>query len=262
MDISYKIRYSDSYRTVVNEYIWSGSIRECMQCISCGYEHDEKFCPNCGQRNGVEKITFTSIIRNAISTITSMDKGFLYNVKALILNPGKLTKDYIKGKRKGILNPVSYLIFATTIYLVVITLIKAPATADEILSQPKRGVAKIAYEVGLFMSAYIKYFWIFSIVPLGVSLRLLYQRYNYPEHIAISSFIIAQATIIGIFSYLIFKRPLIGDPIVFITIFWLTFKIFKGGKTIVESLLMALATLVLFFIQWFMILVAIGALRA
>ena len=83
-----------------------------MICISCHTEHNENFCPNCGERAGVKKITFRSTIEDAFSTLTNMDKGFLFNIKALVINPQKLTTDYLIGKRRGILNPISFLIIS------------------------------------------------------------------------------------------------------------------------------------------------------
>jgi len=90
-----------------------------MICITCEEEHSEKFCPNCGERSGVKKITLTSILEDAFSTITNMDKGFLFNIKNLVINPRKTTTDYIFGKRRGILNPIAFLIMSITIYLVI-----------------------------------------------------------------------------------------------------------------------------------------------
>ena len=78
-----------------------------MICVSCNNEHNDKYCPNCGEKNGIKKITLASIIEDTFSSVTNMDRGFLYNIKALILKPQKLITDYILGKRRGILNPIS-----------------------------------------------------------------------------------------------------------------------------------------------------------
>lgn len=233
-----------------------------MKCISCGLSHNEQYCPNCGERNGVERITISTILGSTFSTITNMDKGFLFNLKSLFLKPRKITTDYISGKRKGILNPISYLIFSITIYLVVIAILKTPSEPRNISTVPKPELGKIAYEVGFFIHKYIKYFWILSIIPLGLSLKLVFKKYNYPEHIAISAFIIAQATIIGILSYLLFRIPLILDPIIFISIFILIFRIFKKNNNTIELLLMTLGASALFIIQCVLILVIIGIIKA
>ena len=233
-----------------------------MNCISCNFEHNEKYCPNCGEKSGTKKITFTSIIEDAFSSITNMDKGFLFNIKTLILNPQKITIDYVLGKRKGILNPVSFLIFSITIYLIVITFFKIPKEIIEESNFTKSELHKASNDVGFFIRANLKYFWILSIIPLGLSLKLIFKKYNYLEHLAISSFIIGQATLIGIISYLIFKFPLIFDPIVYLVILWLIYKIFNNNNNDkVESILLSLTILILFIIQLIIIIGIIGTVK-
>ncbi|SEC77670.1 Protein of unknown function [Tenacibaculum sp. MAR_2009_124] len=232
-----------------------------MKCVSCNTEHDENFCPNCGQRNGVMRITISSIVESTFSTFVNMDRGFLFNLKSLFLAPKKTVLEYIKGKRKGILNPISYLILTISLYLIIITIVRIPKDPTDIISSPKSGIRKIAYEIGYLLRAYIKYFWIFSIIPLGATLKLLFRKHNFPEYLAISSFIIGQATAIGIVSYLLFKIPLFFDPVVFGVISLLIFKIFKQKNNVFESLLITFAALILFILQWIVLIIILGVLK-
>ncbi len=232
-----------------------------MKCISCEHEHNENFCPNCGEKSGIERITFFSILGSTFSIITNMDKGLLFNFKAMFLKPKKITTDYINGKRKGILNPVTYLIVAISLYLIVITIFQIPHEPENIKSTSKPEKLYFAVEAGRFIRKYLKYFWIFSILPLGLSLKIVFGKYNYPEHLAISSFIIAQATMVGIFSYLLFKTFIVKDPLVLSTMFFLIFKIFKTDNDIIGSLLTTLTALLLFLFQLFLIMIAISILK-
>jgi hypothetical protein len=237
-----------------------------MTCISCNYEHEEKYCPNCGEKKDTKKITLVTIFEDTLSSVTNMDKGFLYNTKSLLLKPQKITDDYIRGKRKGILNPVSFLILSVTIYLIVINVIRAPkepsSASSNLDSEVYERTFNAVYEVGKFIREYIKYFWILSIVPLALSLKLVFKKYNYLEHLTLSSFIVGQATLISVISYLLFKTPLIFDPVVYIMIFWLIFKIFKSNNALIEPLLLSITTLILFIIQLVIIVSIIGIIRA
>ncbi|HIP37146.1 MAG TPA: DUF3667 domain-containing protein [Crocinitomix sp.] len=205
-----------------------------MNCVACNNEHDENFCPNCGEKKGVKRITVVSMIEDALSSVTSMDRGFLFNLKSLVLKPQKITVGYINGKRKGILNPISYLIFSITIYLIIISVFKIPRDLSFINSAPKSSMHEIGNEIGYFIRGHLKFFWILSIFPLGLSLKIIFKKYNYLEHLAISSFIIGQATLAGVISYLLFKMPLIFDPIVYTVICWLIYKIYKGSFIIIS----------------------------
>jgi len=89
-----------------------------MTCISCKKEHHENFCPNCGEKAGISRITFFSVFEEAFSIVANMDKGILFNLKQLTVNPKPFVSDYLHGKRKGIYNPIAFLILSITIYLI------------------------------------------------------------------------------------------------------------------------------------------------
>jgi len=228
-----------------------------MICVSCNNEHSEKFCPNCGEKNGVQKITIRSIIEDSVSFVTDMDRGFLFNFKTLIFEPQKIATDYILGKRKGIFNPISYLIFSVSIYLVVERLLRVPLEPTDMKDLPKSILSKASYEAGFFIREHIKYFWILSILPFGLSLKLVFRKYTYLEHLAISSFIIGQATLIAIISFIFFRTPLILDPIVYLAMAWLTHRIFKNPNARLESFLLSITAMVLFLIQLILIVIII-----
>ena len=233
-----------------------------MICKSCNNDHKEKYCPNCGEKRDVEKITLASMMAYAFSSVTNMDKGFLFNLKTLTIKPQKIITEYISGKRKGILNPISFLIFSITIYIIVIELFKTPNDPSKLRKLPKEGIANISFEVGLFLRTYLKYFWVLSIVPLGLSLKLIFRKYNFTEYLATSSFVIGQATLVGVISFLIFRLPLIFDPVIYFMIFWMVYRIFKDRKKKINSLLLAFVVLILFIIQLCFITLLIGLSKA
>ncbi len=232
-----------------------------MKCINCNLKHHEKYCPNCGEKNGIKKLTLSSIIEDSISSITNMDKGFLFNIKALFLYPSKITIGYVLGKRKGILNPVSFLFLSITLYIIIINFFKIPKELVDENSISKYRGEKIGNYAGLFIRTYLKYFWILCIIPLGISLKLFFNKYNFIEHLAFSSFIIGQATLIGILSYIAFKIPLIFDPFVYLTILCLVYRIFKENKDKFVAISIATAVLILFIAQLIIIMLAIGLIR-
>ena len=228
-----------------------------MTCINCNYEHDSKFCPNCGEKSEVPKITFNSIINEAFSTITNMDKGFLFNVKNLLLNPSITVNDYVNGKRRNILNPVSFLIITITIYLIVDALIFVKIEGVEIDSE----AYSVGYEAGKFVQLYFKYFWLLSIVWLSFSTKLIFRKHNFVEHLAINSFVIGQSTLVGIIIFLIFKTSLLFNPLVYISIIWITYQIYKARKQDTNTFLKSLGSTSLFFLQLIIIVVIIGIIR-
>lgn len=229
-----------------------------MICINCGNKHNEKFCPNCGEKSDVPKITFGTILNGFFSTITNMDKGFLFNAKHLLFNPNKIIKDYILGKRKNIFNPISFLIITITIYLIFDSLIKVSGTVDEQDSK----YYSAGRETGRFIKTNLKYFWIFSIVWLSNSTKLVFQKYNYAEHLVINSFVIGQATLFGLIGLGIFKFPLILNPVVYVLMIWMIYQIFKGHNKKITVFFQSIGAGLLFIIQLLLIAVLIGIIRS
>jgi hypothetical protein len=229
-----------------------------MICISCKNEHSSDFCPNCGEKSSTKKITFTSIFEDTFSTITAMDRGVLYNVKSLFLRPQEFTSEYILGKRRGVLNPISFLIISTTVYLIIESMLRVPIANPELKLIPESDIQKVGYSAGKTIAIYFKYFWILCIIPLAISTKLIFRKYNFTEHLAINSFILGQATLIGLISFLITKIELTFNPIVYLLILWLVYSVFLKQKEKYDTLLMSIGALLLFILQLFVILMGIG----
>ncbi|CAL2093796.1 DUF3667 domain-containing protein [Tenacibaculum sp. 190524A05c] len=235
-----------------------------MICISCGYDHDEKFCPNCGEKRDTQKITFGSTIESTFATITNMDKGFLYNIKNLTIRPKTTIEEYIRGKRKGIFNPVSFLILSITAYLIVEAFFKAKSIIPEEKVNLVKGNLgyKIGASGGSFIYNYFKFFWIFTVIPLSFITKLFFKRFNFVEHIAINSFILGQVTlIIGLLSFIIFRFPLLFNPFIYVTLIWYIYKVFYNPKYKSDSLIKAFTSILLFIVILFSTVILIGLIK-
>lgn len=216
-----------------------------MTCISCTYEHNEKFCPQCGEQSNVNQITFSSILKDAVATLTNMDKGFLFNVKSLTLNPRKVVTDYLLGKRKSIFNPVSFLIIAITVFVILDSLLMGGGKHLKTDSEFRT----LGLETGQFLKSYFRYFWILATVWLGISTKLVFGKYNYAEHMVISAFIVGQATIAGMGISLALKVPLMVNPLVYLVVSLMVYHIFKTGNSVIKPLFKSLAVVALYFVQ-------------
>jgi len=225
-----------------------------MICLNCNNEHNEKFCPNCGEKSEVSKITFSSIFKSAFSTITNMDKGFLFNVKNLFVSPQKIVIGYISGKRKNVFNPVSFLIVAVTIYLIAESLID---TSSEV-SEPETKIQSFGYKAGKLIRHNFKYFWILSVIWLSSSTKLIFGKYNYAEHLAINSFVIGQTTLVALIMFVITKFSLLFNPLIYVFIFWMTYEIYKPKSKDFDTFFSSLGSTFLFFVQLILIIVVIG----
>lgn len=94
----------------------------CLNCKTPFYDDinqkKEFFCPNCGQSSKDSRLSFTRLIKDAISNILNLDSRLIHTFRD-IFYPSKLTRTYIEGKRKYYVNPARLFIF---MLLVLITL--------------------------------------------------------------------------------------------------------------------------------------------
>ncbi|CAM1349160.1 DUF3667 domain-containing protein [Tenacibaculum insulae] len=91
-------------------------------CLNCGYPFtkDEKFCPECGQKNKGKKITLTSFIREVFAGFFSWDAKFWRTLIPLLINPGKVSKDYTEGKRSRYSNPFRFYLTVSLLFFLII----------------------------------------------------------------------------------------------------------------------------------------------
>lgn len=93
-----------------------------VECLNCGHPLDisDKFCPNCSQANSTKKLTLVDFFEEFFSNIISYDSRLLRTLAALLLRPGKITKDYIIGQRISYTNPFRFLLSLAIIYFLLI----------------------------------------------------------------------------------------------------------------------------------------------
>ncbi|WP_108802721.1 DUF3667 domain-containing protein [Aquimarina sp. Aq107] len=226
-------------------------------CLNCETSYKGNFCPECGQKSTVEKITFSFLVNDFVSRFMDIDKGMLFNLQYLTTSPKKTVFDYIYGKRKNVFNPVSYALIATSLNLVIISLFEMHWVDTSKFENFEGELYSNSYEAGKFIGTYIKFFWLLNIVFLSLFSRLFFKTFSFLEHLAINCFIVGHATLLGILSYTILRFPIVFDPIVFIYIILLSFMIFqkKGERfeTIVASIFSVFFSYLLFYIIPFII---------
>lgn len=107
-------------------------------CLNCGDFVNGPFCKQCGQK-AVDH-TDRSMIRlvgDFFGNLFFLDNRLFVSLKYLLFSPGLMTKEFLKGKRKKFLPPISLFLFANLVYFLVspITDFSLPLY-DQIQSQP------------------------------------------------------------------------------------------------------------------------------
>lgn len=87
-------------------------------CLNCDYplEISDRFCPRCGQMNSTKKLSFNDFLEEFFSGVFAYDSRLNRTLKTLIFKPGKISKDYIEGKRMRYANPFRFYLSASIIF--------------------------------------------------------------------------------------------------------------------------------------------------
>ena len=83
--------------------------------MNCGYEGAGKYCAQCGHPYEVKRITIPSILNEVAHIFTHFEKGFGYTLKQLVIRPGTMQREYIRGHRKRHQKPFSMFFLCATL---------------------------------------------------------------------------------------------------------------------------------------------------
>lgn len=124
-------------------------------CLNCGHVVELSYCSNCGQENVELKEPFWHFIGHSISHYFHFDSKFFHTLKPLLTEPGRLTLEYLNGRRTRFLHPVSMYIFVSIVYfLIVPPLSQSPDDSEENIAQEhaaeKNAIPAIGSDTTLF----------------------------------------------------------------------------------------------------------------
>ncbi|PCE63420.1 DUF3667 domain-containing protein [Sediminicola luteus] len=93
-----------------------------VSCLNCGQplKISHRYCPNCSQANTTKPLSLQDFIDEFFSSLVSYDSKLLRTLKALLLKPGKISLDFIAGKRITYTNPFRFLLSLSIIYFLLL----------------------------------------------------------------------------------------------------------------------------------------------
>ena len=98
----------------------AGKYRKENNCLNCGFHVEKHYCSSCGQPNLELNESFWQFISHSVAHYFHFDNKFFQTLVPLISKPGKVTLDYLAGKRARYINPVSMYIFVSLVYFLVV----------------------------------------------------------------------------------------------------------------------------------------------
>ncbi len=185
------------------------------QCKNCEAALAGPYCSQCGQKALTERITLKYILKSVLETLTNVEEGFWYTLRALLTRPGIVAREYLEGRRKRYYHPVRYLFILVTV-VTVITLVSGvyDLQQSEILQmqndalglQPDEKAVARQQKVQEEIKKYLNLVAVITLPFVGLIGYWLFRKrkYNYAEHLAMASFWSGELSAIGLPAQLLF----------------------------------------------------------
>jgi len=115
-------------------------------CMNCGTELRGQYCGTCGQRASSRLISLWELLRDGFGDLLDIDSRLWRTAAPLLIRPGKLTRDYLEGRRARYMPPFRMYLVLSVIFFVVaffdpqddLSLLFEPepeATPEEVLAE-------------------------------------------------------------------------------------------------------------------------------
>jgi hypothetical protein len=207
-----------------------------MHCKNCGNIVHQKYCPHCGQKATVERITFHFLWHQLFHFFTHLEKGFLFTSYGMLLRPGKTVTDFIRGKRIIYQPPVSYFLVWIAIYALMLYCIREVFGEGVVIAYRNYFGSEVSTQyainhLGIVLSILLPLFAFY--IYLITSARL----FNYAESLvtvlyALGTIILAQSlfAVLSVLGYLVTKNSFdlqVSDAFKVIYLSWFGFSFMK-----------------------------------
>ncbi|MEL6562236.1 MAG: DUF3667 domain-containing protein [Bacteroidota bacterium] len=173
-------------------------------CLNCGTELIGEFCHNCGQSAKVKRLSLNGAIRDFFSSSLAVEGPFFKTLRGLVINPGKLFREYIAGRRKTYYKPVAFFIMLTAIYIIVRSLINYDSFGGNPPPTDVPENRKIFSDASFFMVRNINNILFFLVLSIGVIQKLFFRKeYRLIEYISVGFYISGFYILIGLLNAII-----------------------------------------------------------
>lgn len=94
------------------------------ECLNCGHplEFSDRYCPNCSQANSTKHLTMKDFFDEFFADLVNFDTRLARTLYTMLWRPGRISKDFISGKRLTYVNPFRLLLSLAIIYFLLLSI--------------------------------------------------------------------------------------------------------------------------------------------
>ena len=116
-------------------------------CLDCGAPRLGEFCHRCGQYHLDDRLTVRVIWREFAERFLKLERGLFATARLAVLDPGRLGREYVEGRRRRYMNPVSFLLLGSALAVLLMPLYGSAERLMNDTSMP--GQSRAAYSRSL-----------------------------------------------------------------------------------------------------------------
>ena len=92
-----------------------------QHCPNCGAEFSGPYCARCGQERDTHRRTLGKLLGDFFEDILSFDSRILRTARALVLEPGELTRAFREGRLQSYVPPIRLYFFVTLLFFLILS---------------------------------------------------------------------------------------------------------------------------------------------
>ncbi len=162
-------------------------------CKNCKTEITLNYCPGCGHPKSLKKIDGQYILQEIRGSL-SLEKGFLFTIRALVVDPGGSIKGFIHEDRNRLVKPIVFLIVASLAYSILNNVFQFEDSY--VTFSDKKGSATLA--ISKWVQENYGYANIIMALFIGLWLKLLFRKqlFNFFEILILLCFVMGMGMLI------------------------------------------------------------------
>ena len=110
-----------------------------LACRNCGTPAPLKFCPECGQETTLHPPTLGEFLHEFVGHYVALEGQMWRTLRLLLTRPGRLTREYLDGRRRRYVLPLRLYLTASFVFFLVLKLVVgsvAPAMNVKVDGRP------------------------------------------------------------------------------------------------------------------------------
>ena len=127
--------------------------RSDLACRNCGTQAPLKFCPECGQETTLHPPTLGEFLHEFVGHYVALEGTLWRTLWLLVRRPGRLTREYLDGRRRRYVLPLRLYLTASFLFFLVLKLVVGSVAPEMSVKVDGRKVPVAQYEAEIASAA-------------------------------------------------------------------------------------------------------------